>query len=155
MALPMVAPRAFLDRLVTSVRDANTWKVFMGITDENQDQLMTADSFAGVPADEAWVYACVSRLSTAAQAVPLRVYVREGGDLIPAVDLGDEPGMALQYLLDNVNPLDMNGSDLKAYTMASWAVWGGWCGNIRMFPASISWAQSRPRSRRSGRRATR
>lgn len=122
MTLPLIAPRGLLDRFTSAVRDANTWKTFMGITEANQDDVLTFDS---VPADEAWVYACVSRLANAAASVPLRVYVRVGGDLIPAVDYGDPAGTACQYLLDNVNPLDMNAADLKAYTMASWAVWGG------------------------------
>lgn len=106
-------------------RDANTWKVFMGITEGNQDEYLTALSFATAPADEAWVYSCVRRLYTAAQSIPLRVYSRDGRDLVPVEDSADADGLELQYLLDNVNPIDMNGGDLKAYTVAGYAVWGG------------------------------
>lgn len=110
---------------VPALRDANTWKVFMGITEDNQDEYLTALSFARAPADEAWVYSCVRRLYTSAQSVPLRVYSRDGRDLVPVEDSGDPDGLELQYLLDNVNPVDMNGADLKAYTVAGYAVWGG------------------------------
>lgn len=108
-------------------RDANTWKVFMGITEENQDSYRMLADYASAPADEAWVYACVKRLYTAAQSVPLRVYQyqADGLDLEPVIGVANPAGQRLQHLLDWVNPVDMNGSDLKAYTMASWAVWGG------------------------------
>lgn len=106
-------------------RDANTWKVFMGITEENQDDLVSAMQFARAPADEAWVYSCIRRLYTSAQSVPLRVYSKIGRDLVPVEDTGDPDGLELQYLLDNVNPVDMNGSDLKAYTVAGYGAWGG------------------------------
>ena len=54
---------------------------------------------------------------------------RDGLDLQPVIGADPGPahdaGMRLQHLLDWVNPVDMNGSDLKAYTVASWAIWGG------------------------------
>jgi HK97 family phage portal protein len=108
-------------------RDANTWKVFMGITEENQDQYNLLADYASAPADEAWVHACVNRLIEAAQSVPLRVYQyqSDGLDLMPVMGTDNQAGKDLQHLLDWVNPVDMNGSDLKAYTIASWAIWGG------------------------------
>lgn len=124
MALP---PMLFPNASSPAFRDANTWKVFQGITEENQDSYASLVDYANAPADEAWVYACVTRLYKAAQSVPLRVYQyqTDGLDLEPVIGTGNEPGQRLQHLLDWVNPIDMNGSDLKAYTMASWAVWGG------------------------------
>ncbi len=103
----------------------------MGITEENQGTYAQLADYGSAPADEAWVYSCVKRLYMDAQSVPLRVYQyqSDGLDLTPII--GGDPGPAhdaglrLQHLLDWVNPIDMNGSDLKAYTMASWAVWGG------------------------------
>lgn len=110
-------------------RDANTWKAFMGITEDNQDEYLTAASFSMAPADEAWVYACVRRKFLSAQSVPLRVYTKDGKKLIPAEDSEDRQfrgaAQELQFLLDDVNPVDMNGSDLKAYTVAGLNVWGG------------------------------
>ena len=108
-----------------AVRDANTWKVFMGITEDNQDEFVSAVQFARAPADEAWVYSCIRRLYTSAQSVPLRVYSKVGRDLVTVEDTQDPDGLELQYLLDNVNPIDMNGSDLKAYTVAGYGAWGG------------------------------
>lgn len=125
-------------------RDANTWKVFMGITEDNQSDYIGAASFAHAPADEAWVYSCVRRLYTSAQSVPLRVYSRDGKDLVPVTDSGDADGLEAQFVLDNVNPVDMNGSDLKAYTVAGYAVWGGsyWKkvrGKLRGRPQELYW----------------
>ena len=106
------------------VRDANTWKVFMGITEENMSY---ARDFASMPATDAWVYACIRRLVTAAQSVPIRVYQyqSDGLDLEPVIGTGNPAGMALQRTLDFVNPVDMNWSDLIAYTYAGKKLWGG------------------------------
>ena len=100
----------------------------MGIPQQTDgiDQYDNIEAFSGAPADEAWVFSCVSRIFNAAQSVPLRVYVRQGKDLIPNEDAPSPEGTALQYLLDNVNPVDMTGSELKGYTAASRKVWGGW-----------------------------
>ena len=100
------------------------WYAVMGIDRESPPEYRTPTAFAKAPADEAWVYACVRRLYQSAQGVPLRVYVKHGRDLIPAADEPSPEGDDLQYLLDYVNPVDMTGSDLKAYTVASYAVWG-------------------------------
>src|SRR5579859_7315001 len=103
---------------------APEWLAFMGIDREGPPSYKGAADFAKAPADEAWVYSCVRRLYSSAQGVPLRVYVRAGRDLIPAEDDPSPEGDDLQALLDYVNPVDMTGSDLKAYTVASYAVWG-------------------------------
>ena len=108
-----------------AVRDMSSWKVFMGMTEDNQDEYMTALSFASAPADEAWVFACVRRKYLDAQSVPLRVLVRTGDGWTPAAELNDQAASDLQWLLDDVNPYDMNGADLKAYTVAGLNVWGG------------------------------
>lgn len=108
----------------SAVRDANTWKVFMGITEENMGY---AREYASMPATDAWVYACVRRLVTAAQSVPIRVYQyqSDGLDLEPVIGTGNKAGLALQHTLDWVNPIDMNWSDLIAYTYAGKKLWGG------------------------------
>jgi len=109
-----------------AVRDTSaSWRQFMGIPDGDRiSSYNSMDDYGRAPADEAWVYRCVSILAFGAQSVPLRVYVRQGKDLILADDAGDEAGQALQFLLDDVNPVNMSGSDLKAYTIAGLAVWG-------------------------------
>lgn len=108
-----------------AVRDVSgAWLAFMGIDRDSPETYATASSFAKAPADEAWVYSCVRRLYSSAQGVPLRVYVKAGRDLIPADDEPSPEGDDLQALLDFVNPVDMTGSDLKSFTVASYAVWG-------------------------------
>lgn len=103
---------------------SGAWYAVMGIDRDMPSAYRTPSEFAKAPADEAWVYSCVRRLYQSAQGVPLRVYVRVGKDLIPAANEPSPEGDDLQTLLDYVNPLEMTGSDLKAYTVASYAVWG-------------------------------
>ncbi|MBU6430695.1 MAG: hypothetical protein KGR26_16875, partial [Cyanobacteria bacterium REEB65] len=69
-----------------TVRDnSGTWQQFMGIPlGESQAVPSGLSAYGKVPADEAWVYRCVSLKATFAQGVPLRVYVRDGPMLIPA-----------------------------------------------------------------------
>ena len=98
------------------------WRQFMGIP--SGPAWSTLSDFAKAPADEAWVYACVRRRSSAAMSVPLVVYVKDGPTRTPAADTNDAAAQDLQYLLDDVNPVDMNGGDLKAYLEAGLAVWG-------------------------------
>ena len=118
----MSFPRAFSN---PAVRDmSGEWRAFMGIDREQAVTYESASAFAKAPADEAWVYSCVRRLYQSAQGVPLRVYVRAGRDLIPAEDDPSPEGDDLQYLLDYFNPVDMTGADAKAFTVASYAVWG-------------------------------
>lgn len=111
-----------------ATRDASpAWMQIMGIPPmgDGADAYSSLESFGRAPADEAWVFACVQLIANAAQSVPLRVYVRDGKTLTPAIDAGDQAGSDLQFLLDNANPVDMTGTELRGYTAASRKVWGG------------------------------
>ena len=113
-----------------AVRDgAVAWKSFMGIpqSSDGLEQYASLAALAGAPADEAWVYACVSKRFKAAVSVPMTVRVRQGKELAALADVPDAAGEDLQFLLDSVNPVDMTGSEFRGYTQASRAVWGG-CG---------------------------
>ena len=101
-----------------------SWYAVMGIDPNTAPTYATPSEFAKAPADEAWVYSCVRRLYQSAQGVPLRVYVRVGKELVPTADEPSSEGDDLQALLDFVNPVDMSDADLKAFTVASYAVWG-------------------------------
>lgn len=112
-----------------AVRDSSVaWMTLMGIPQQNDgiDKYQNLEDFAQAPADEAWVFACVQRIFNATQSVPLRVYVKVGKDLVPSADEPSQEGDDLQYLLDNANPVDMSGSELRAYCSASRKIWGGW-----------------------------
>lgn len=112
-----------------AARDTSVaWLSLMGIPQQTDgvDQYDSLESYSKAPADEAWVFSCVQRIFNAAASVPLRVYVKVGKDLVPAADEPSPEGDDLQYLLDNVNPIDMTGSEMKGYTAASRKVWGGW-----------------------------
>ena len=117
MTMTEVAPPAMRDM-------AGAWFAFMGIDKQDPGTYQSALSFAKAPADEAWVYSCIRYLYTSAMGVPLHVYVRDGGSLVKADEAGDGAASDMQYLLDYVNPVDMTGSDLKAWTVASLSVWG-------------------------------
>ena len=103
---------------------AAAWFAFMGIDRDTPPSYSTPSEFARAPADEAWVYSCVRRLYQSGAGVPLRVYLKHGKELVPVADEPSSEGDDLQALLDYANPVDMTGSELKAYTIASGAVWG-------------------------------
>jgi len=109
-----------------AVKDfSGTWRQFMGIPEDTAaDMYRTLQDYGKAPADEAWVYRCVAMKAMFAQATPLRVYLRDGKQRIPAEDSGDAAAEDLQALLDDVNPVNMNGSDLKAFSNAATSVWG-------------------------------
>lgn len=108
-----------------AVRDlSGAWYAVMGIDRDAPPQYRTPSEFAKAPADEAWVYSCVNKIAMSGAGVPLRVYVKHGRDLVPAADEPTPEGDDLQYLLDNANPVDMTGHDLKAFNLAAHAVWG-------------------------------
>lgn len=117
------------DYTVTAKDMSGVWAQFMGISQQGDG--IPAPSglreYANAPATEAWVYSCVRRLFTSAQSVPLRVYVKRGKDLVRSEDAprrGD--AQDLQFLLDNINPISMNGADFRGYTAAGiQGVWGG------------------------------
>jgi HK97 family phage portal protein len=100
------------------------WFAFMGIDRDAPPEYRTPSAFAKAPADEAWVYSCVNKIASSGAGVPLRVYVKHGRDLVPAADEPTPEGDDLQYLLDNANPVDMTGTDLKSYNLAAHTVWG-------------------------------
>lgn len=98
------------------------WRAFMGIGE--QQSWGTLRDFARAPATESWVYSCVRRRYTAAMSVPLTVWVKDGKRRIPAAESSDQAAKDLQNLLDDVNPVNMQGGDLKAYLEAGLSVWG-------------------------------
>lgn len=106
---------------------AVAWMTIMGIpqSQDGIDAYTSLQQLASAPADEAWVYACVEKRFKAAVSVPYRVWVRMGRELVSLDDEPDPAGEDLQFLLDNVNPVDMTGSEFRGYTQASRAVWGG------------------------------
>jgi HK97 family phage portal protein len=109
-----------------AVRDiSGTWMQFMGIpTDGGVSTYNSLSEYAKAPADEAWVYRCVALKAFFAQSVPLRVYVKDGRTRVPAEDTSNAAAQDLQGLLDDVNPVNMNGGDLKAFSTAAMSVWG-------------------------------
>jgi HK97 family phage portal protein len=118
---PMLVPDVF-----AGLKDiSGTWQQFMGIpTGSDAEYLRGIADYAKAPADEAWVYRCMSLKAFFAQATPLRVYVKSGKERIPAEDSGDAAAEDLQFLLDDVNPVNMTGGDLKAFSNAATSIWG-------------------------------
>lgn len=118
--------RAALAGLMPAQRDlAGSWYAVMGINPQEQALVAeTAREIGRLPADEAWVYRCVNIKATFAQSVPLVVDVRDGSGWAPLEGKPDGAGADLQALLDDVNPVNMSGSDLKAWTVAATSVWG-------------------------------
>ncbi len=101
------------------------WLAFMGINQSQGVQVMSAiGDFGRAPADEAWVYRCVALKASFAAGVPLRTYVKAGRERIPAEDTRDAAAQDLGALLEEVNPVNMNGGDLKAFSTAAMSVWG-------------------------------
>lgn len=111
---------------VPSFKDfSGTWQQFMGMPYADQaDAYKSLADYGKAPADEAWVYRCVALKAAFAASVPLRVYVKSGRERIPAEDSGVAMAEDLQFLLDDVNPVSMNGGDLKAFSNAATSVWG-------------------------------
>lgn len=104
------------------------WFAFHGIPQNDGLKIpSTLREFMYTPADEAWVYSCALKLFSAAQSVPLRTEVKSGGKWVWADETrsrGD--ARDLQFLLDNVNPVSMNGADFRGYTCAAVrGIWGG------------------------------
>jgi HK97 family phage portal protein len=102
------------------------WLAFMGIN-QQRDQLQVYENiraYGRAPADEAWVYRCMTIKARAAQSVPLRVWVKQGSDRVDAAIAGNSAAEDLNFLLENVNPISMTGADLKAWTQAGIDIWG-------------------------------
>lgn len=123
-AAPMLMPVATAG--MPAFKDVSgTWQQFMGMPYADQaDAYKSLSDYGKAPADEAWVYRCVALKAAFAQGVPLRVYVKDGRQRIPAEDSGNAAAEDLQFLLDDVNPVSMNGGDLKAFSNAATSVWG-------------------------------
>lgn len=100
------------------------WKAFMGIPQESDRVPTGLRAMGRVPADEAWVYACVSILAYAAAGVPLRVQVRQGKEWVDHEEVGNGLAEELQFLLDDVNP-EWDGAQLQLFTEAADTVHGG------------------------------
>lgn len=86
-----------------------------------------------LPADEAWVYTCVSGLAYATAGIPLRVQVKQvtdrRTDWVDNDDVADASANALgarqlQHLLDDVNA-EWDGARLQLYTEAADDLHGG------------------------------
>lgn len=100
------------------------WRQFNGLPDPGMPSWKTLGDYAKAPADEAWVYSCIRRRYTAAMSVPLKVYVKDGTRRVSADQSSNQAAKDLQNLLDDVNPVDMQAGDLKAYLEAGLAAWG-------------------------------
>jgi len=101
------------------------WFAFNGIArNEGAEVMRSLAEFGRAPADEAWVYRCVNLKAGFAQSVPLLVELRDGSGWQPAEETNDGAALDLQGLLDDVNPVNMNGSDLKAWSIGATSVWG-------------------------------
>jgi len=101
-----------------------TWQAFFGMLEQSTDRYTTRADWGKAPADEAFVYSAVRLRALSASSVPLRVYVRQGNDLVPANLTDDQSASDLQELLDFVNPDTMSSADLKATVMASLSIYG-------------------------------
>jgi HK97 family phage portal protein len=100
------------------------WFSFMGIGQNDSDVPRNLSDFARQPADEAWVYRCMSVRAENAQGIPLKVEIYGGKEWEPAEGQNDGPADDLQFLLDDVNPA-WHGPQLQAYMEAGAAVHGG------------------------------
>lgn len=117
-------PMLRFDAASGSMKDMGmAWAQFMGLTGASPGYKSLED-YGRAPADEAWVFSCVRRRYTAAMSVPLTVYVKDGERRVSAEQSSNSAAKDLQALLDDVNPVDMNAGDLKAYLEAGLAVWG-------------------------------
>jgi HK97 family phage portal protein len=101
-----------------------TWQAFFGMLEQSTDRYSARSDWGKAPADEAFVYAAVRLRALAASSVPLRVYVKQGHNLIPSDLASDKDAAELQHLLDFVNPDSMSNSDFKATIVASLSVYG-------------------------------
>jgi HK97 family phage portal protein len=120
-----------LTKGIPNTRDASmTWIKFMGIDPNDPTTFGNLRDYGIALQDEPWVYSSIMKTATACQSVPLRVYQRQGQDLIPVEQMESGPllgpAQRYQHLLDWVNPIDMTGDDLKAATAASWFLYGGY-----------------------------
>ena len=143
---PMFSINAALGGLNSAVKDmAGVFWAFNGIDRSGTQVMRDARDFARAPADEAWVYSCVSKRMLAAQATPLRVQVHDGRKWRWVDEMDSPPSEAedLQFLLDDVNP-EWDGAQLKAYIEAGACIGGGSCfkkvrGRFGGYPQELHW----------------
>jgi HK97 family phage portal protein len=114
--------------LDAAIRDlSGQWYATMGI-DRDQGGLglaTTPESYAGLTAEEPWVYAVINRVALDAQSVPLLCWAKKGKARIrPEDNPGDKLQAAIQELIDNVNNQSMSGADLKAWHIVSEYTYG-------------------------------
>lgn len=111
--------------LTTGRKDiAGVFRQFMGISQGQPGVPTGLREFGHQPADEAWVYACMTIRSDNIAGVPLTVQVREGSTWVPIEGTSDSAGQDLQRLLDDVNPA-WEGASLQAFTDAGASIHGG------------------------------
>lgn len=101
-----------------------TWQAFFGMLEQSTDRYTTRSDWGKAPADEAFVYSAVRLRALAASSAPLRVYVRDGHNLVPSNLANDTAANDLQELLDFVNPDTMSSADMKSTIMASLSIYG-------------------------------
>src|SRR5262245_7030593 len=101
------------------------WRAYMGMPQEQTVPVpQSLREFGRQPADEAWVFRCMSIRADAAAGIPLRVHVKDGSSWTDVEEKPDGAGDDLQYLLDQVNEA-WDGAQLQAYTEAGAAIHGG------------------------------
>jgi len=101
-----------------------SWMAFFGMAEQGSGDYNSSRDWARAAADEPFLNACIKLKAMSAGSVPLRVYVRQDHNLIPA-DLANDPEAAeYQKLLDTVNPYSMSASDFRGSLVASLSVYG-------------------------------
>jgi HK97 family phage portal protein len=101
-----------------------SWMAFFGMTDAQSGDYSGPRDWARAAADEPFLNACIKLKSMSAGAVPLRVYVRQENNLIPADLAKDADAAEYQKLLDTINPYSMSASDFRGTLVASLSVYG-------------------------------
>lgn len=114
--------------LDAAIRDlSGQWYATMGISkDEGGINLATTpESFAGLTAEEPWIYAVINRVALDAQSVPLLCWAKKGKARVRPEDNPRDGRQAdIQALIDNVNNQSMSGADLKAWHIVSEYTYG-------------------------------
>ena len=111
--------------ITAAIKDSySSWRSFMGIPEGGASVPSGLRAMGRVPADEAWVMSCVTKLAYAAQSVELRVQVKEGKEWVDNADVANAAADDLQLLLNDVNP-EWDGNQLQLYLEASDVIHGG------------------------------
>ena len=108
-----------------ATKDSYTnWRAFMGIPQQGLPVPRSLREFGRQPADEAFVFTCMTIRANAVAGIPLRVQSRTADGWVDIEESGDGAGEELQFLLDDVNP-GWEGATLQAFTEAGAAIHGG------------------------------